>query len=209
MLDSTIITDPYIYCLENVLSKYQCKRIIDKFEKNSNQHHQGRTVGGVKLDVKNSKDLQISSEANWKREDKLFFKIVNTAITKYIDHLNSKHCLQNFTTGSDFKYGFSSSRVTDTGYQLQKTEPGKGYIWHSDYEHDDHKARVLTYIVYLNDVEEGWTQFYNGNQISPRAGRLAIFPATWTYVHQGHPPLQTKYLMTGWIHTNLEPNGTT
>tara|TARA_R100000773_G_scaffold26643_1_gene23153 strand:+ start:241 stop:858 length:618 start_codon:yes stop_codon:yes gene_type:complete len=205
MIDSTLITDPYIFCLENLLTKKQCERIIDKFEKKSDQHHQGRTVGGVHLDVKNSKDLQISDAEGWKREDKLFYKIVNTAIYQYFEYLNSKHNLKHFTTGNDFKYGFSSKHITDTGYQLQKTEPGKGYIWHSDYQHDNHKARVLTYIVYLNDVEEGWTQFYNGDQISPRAGRVVIFPATWTYIHQGHPPLQTKYIMTGWIHTNLEP----
>tara|TARA_B100001939_G_scaffold346715_1_gene366151 strand:+ start:1383 stop:2000 length:618 start_codon:yes stop_codon:yes gene_type:complete len=204
MLDSTTITDPYIFCIENVLTEKQCKRIIDKFEKKSDQHHQGRTEAGVRLDVKNSKDLQISYKEGWKREDKLFFKIVNTAVHSYYEYLNSKHNLKNFNNGNDFRYGFFSNNITDTGYQLQRTEPGKGYIWHSDYQHDDQKARILTYIIYLNDVEEGWTQFYNGDQISPRAGRAVIFPATWTYIHQGHPPLQTKYLMTGWIHTNLE-----
>ena len=93
--------------------------------------------------------------------------------------------------------------ITDTGYQIQKTEPGKGYVWHHDGQFDQFKTRELTYILYLNDVDEGWTQFYNGNQVSPRAGRVIIFPATWTYIHQGYPPKQTKYLMTGWLHANL------
>ena len=111
-----------------------------------------------------------------------------------------------FTTGKSFEYNLGTNNVTDTGYQIQKTNSGKGYIWHNDYEHDSQKSRMLTYIIYLNDVEEGWTQFYNGDQISPRAGRVVIFPATWTYVHQGYPPLQNKFLITGWIHSNLEPN---
>ena len=77
------------------------------------------------------------------------------------------------------------------------------YVWHHDGQFDQFKTRELTYILYLNDVDEGWTQFYNGNQVSPRAGRVIIFPATWTYIHQGYPPKQTKYLMTGWLHANL------
>ena len=86
-------------------------------------------------------------------------------------------------------------------YQIQKTEPGKGYIWHHDFvtssiDNIQH-TRHLTFVFYLNTVDEGWTQFYNGDQIAPETGTVVIF-LTWTYVHQGFPPLQTKYIMTGW-----------
>ena len=90
---------------------------------------------------------------------------------------------------------------------MQRTQPHHGYGWHTDFwATNENGIRILTFIFYLNTVREGWTQFYNGNQISPRAGRVIIFPATWTYVHQGYPPLQTKYLMTGWIYSNLKKN---
>ena len=208
MIDSTRITDPYIFCLENALLKEQCNKIIDKFE--ADPHIiQGRMSRGVDLAVKNSRDLGISGNNSWKEEDALFFNIINNAIRQYYGHLNSCHNLQIFTTGELYLYTAFSNYITDTGYQIQKTEPGKGYVWHNDFSHDNQKARELTYILYLNDVDEGWTQFYNGDQISPRAGRVVIFPATWTYVHQGYPPLQTKYLMTGWIHCNLEQHGKT
>ena len=121
MIDSTIITDPYIFCLENVLSKYQCKRIIDKFEKNSNQHHQGRTTGGVKLDVKNSTDLQISKHDDWKKEDNLFFNIINTSVQKYFEYLNSKSNLQMFTTGKSFDIFIPTVRYSGEDNQLLKT----------------------------------------------------------------------------------------
>lgn len=208
MIDSTRITDPYIFLLENELSKEQCNKIIDKFEADS-RLRQGIIHRGVDLNVKNSIDLPISEFANsdWKEEDALFFNIINNAIRRYYGHLNSKHDFHIFTTGEPYYYRQFSTYTTDTGYQIQKTEPGKGYVWHNDFAHDNQKARELTYILYLNDVDEGWTQFYNGDQISPRAGRVVIFPATWTYVHQGYPPLQTKYLMTGWVHCNLKPNG--
>ena len=31
-----------------------------------------------------------------------------------------------------------------------------------------------------------------------------IFPATWTYLHQGYPPKQNKYIVTGWIFESIE-----
>lgn len=203
MIDSTLITDPYIFCLDNMLSKQECNDIIKKFEDYIDITSQGVTGRGVNLDVKNSRDLNITQVEGWEKEDELFFKIINCSMNQYYEYINSKHNLSFFTTKEKLVIFPCQETITDTGYQIQKTEPGKGYIWHHDAQFDQFKSRELTYILYLNDVDEGWTQFYNGNQVSPRAGRVIIFPATWTYIHQGYPPKQTKYLMTGWLHANL------
>ena len=203
MIDSTLITDPYIFCLDNMLSKEECNDIIKKFEDHIDITSQGVTGRGVDLDIKNSKDLNISQVEGWEKEDELFFNIINSSMKQYYDYINSKHNLSFFTTKERLIIYPQRETITDTGYQIQKTEPGKGYVWHHDGQFDQFKTRELTYILYLNDVDEGWTQFYNGNQVSPRAGRVIIFPATWTYIHQGYPPKQTKYLMTGWLHANL------
>ena len=203
MIDSTLITDPYIFCLDNMLSKEECNDIIKKFEDHIDITSQGVTGRGVDLDIKNSKDLNITQVEGWEKEDELFFNIINSSMKQYYDYINSKHNLSFFTTKERLVIYPQRETITDTGYQIQKTEPGKGYVWHHDGQFDQFKTRELTYILYLNDVDEGWTQFYNGNQVSPRAGRVIIFPATWTYIHQGYPPKQTKYLMTGWLHANL------
>tara|TARA_B100001029_G_C15053035_1_gene452211 strand:- start:1057 stop:1683 length:627 start_codon:yes stop_codon:yes gene_type:complete len=200
MNNSTLITDPYIFCLDNTLSKQECQDIINKFEKDIDKTRQGVVGKGLDLAIKNSRDLQISSLKNWQKEDELFFKIISSTLNKYYEHLNFGHNFTSFTTGELYEFFPSKEDVTDTGYQIQKTDPGKGYVWHHDARFDKDKSRELTYILYLNDVDEGWTQFYNGNQIEPKAGRVVIFPATWTYLHQGYPPKQTKYLMTGWLH---------
>jgi len=126
----------------------------------------------------------------------------------YYNHLNSPlvNNFYNFTDPSQ-RHVYRPdcdpevTDLLDTGFQIQRTEVGKGYVWHDDSRLQGELLRYLTFILYLNTVEEGWTQFYNGNQVSPVAGRLVFFPATWTYVHQGYPPKQTKYLMTGWMHT--------
>ena len=204
MIDSTYITDPYIYVEDNCLSEVRCNEIIDKF--NNDRHRDGVTELGVDKSVKDSKDMHLSyGKQDWSEEDKLFAKIIATGHNNYYRHLNKE---SNFTffTNPEERHTFAphhdkNLELFDTGYQIQKTEPGKGYVWHDDFQLKFGALRYVTFILYLNSVEEGWTQFYNGNQVSPKAGRLVFFPATWTYVHQGYPPKQTKYLMTGWMHT--------
>ena len=52
----------------------------------------------------------------------------------------------------------------------------------------------------MNDIEEGGeTYFYNG-KVKPEAGKLILFPATWTYNHKGNmPKSDDKYIITGWF----------
>ena len=202
MEDSTRITDPYIWVTENLLSTRQCNSVIKKYEQNKKQAKQGVTGGGVQLHIKNSKDIVFDQATGWERQDKQFHKIVGNMLDGYVEHLKQAGDFPYFTTGEIFNclpYGISTGNYTDTGYQMQKTEPGKGYVWHHDFK----PSRVMTFIIYLNEVEEGWTQFYNGDQVSPKPGRGVMFPSTWTYVHQGYPPKQTKYLVTGWLHSDV------
>lgn len=90
-----------------------------------------------------------------------------------------------------------------TGYKLQRTRPSEGYhIWHCENSVSTYKGRCLSWILYLNDAEEGGeTEFlYLSKRVKPRAGRLIIFPAGFTHTHRGNPPLSgTKYIATGWL----------
>ena len=73
MIDSTLITDPYIYLEDNVLSEVRCKEIINKF--NNDKHYQGITGKGVDLDIKNSKDMHLSeTEQDWSEKIHYFLK---------------------------------------------------------------------------------------------------------------------------------------
>ena len=209
MIDTTIITDPYIFIQDNMLSEYKCNEIIKKFDADEANHTQGATGAGIDLLIKNSKDLQVSQHKHWKEEDQIFHDIILKGHIDYYNHLNSPlvNNFYNFTNPSQrhvYKPNCDAdgTELLDTGFQIQRTEIGKGYVWHDDFRLDGEMLRYLTFILYLNTVEEGWTQFYNGNQVSPVAGRLVFFPATWPYVHQGYPPKQTKYIMTGWMHTH-------
>ena len=211
IVDTTRITDPYIYVWDKEIPEETCNKIITKFEKNINESYQGVTSGGVNLNIKNSRDICVSDKLEtWEEEDKLFYGVINDAGASYYQHLNQSSNYIYFTTNEKHVFTPITEEVIDSGYQIQKTDPGKGYIWHNDFTYNDNLIRTLTFILYLNTVEEGWTQFYNGDQVAPVAGRVVIFPATLTYLHQGYPPKQTKYLMTGWLHAKPEEtNGKT
>lgn len=88
-------------------------------------------------------------------------------------------------------------------HKLQKTLPTEGYhVWHTENMGRSSCNRLLTYILYLNDVEEGGeTEFlYYGKRIKPTAGTLVLWPAGFTHVHRGNPPLSgEKYILTGWV----------
>lgn len=89
--------------------------------------------------------------------------------------------------------------------KMQKTYPGGGYHnWHTEHcnQINSHNA-LLAWMVYLNDVDDGGeTEFlYQQKRISPKRNRFVVWPAGFTHLHRGNPPLkEVKYVTTGWIH---------
>jgi hypothetical protein len=88
-------------------------------------------------------------------------------------------------------------------FKVQRTSPNEGYhIWHFEDTTRMQRNRLLTFMVYLNDIEDGGeTEFlYLSKRIKPVAGRVLIWPAGYTHTHRGNPPLKdTKYIITGWV----------
>ena len=63
-------------------------------------------------------------------------------------------------------------------------------------------SEKLTFILYLNDIEEGGeTEFlYYSKRIKAEKGKLIMWPAGFTHTHRGNPPLtDVKYILTGWL----------
>lgn len=183
------LNDPYYYIDKNALTKETCKEIIDLFE--SLPQHKGVTSGGLMLDTKRTFEVQIQGE-QWKEYDAILCESLYRAVDNYSIQLINK-CNNNT---------LMDQTVTDTGYQIQKYIKYDGYYkWHSDEKiNNENSARAITFLWYLNDIEEGGeTYFYNG-KVKPEAGKLILFPATWTYNHKGNmPKSDDKYIITGWV----------
>ena len=111
-------------------------------------------------------------------------------------------CLEEYIEWYPFlgDWNFHSS-----GCLLQKTEPTQGYhSFHSETSELSNASRTLVWSVYFNDVAEGGeTEFlYQKQKIKPKSGRIVIFPGSFTHLHRGNPPYETKYIATGWLATN-------
>ena len=95
-----------------------------------------------------------------------------------------------------------SGRHTNYSFKIQKTKVGGGYhVWHYESGNRENSNRLLTWILYLNDVHEGGeTEFlYQHMRVKPEQGTLVIWPAAFTHTHRGNPPLSNeKYIVTGW-----------
>jgi hypothetical protein len=87
--------------------------------------------------------------------------------------------------------------------KIQRTLPGQGYhVWHAECQGRKHTDRILAFILYLNKVTDGGeTEFlYQNMRVNPLVGRLLIFPAHFTHLHRGNPPLKgEKFILTGWV----------
>ncbi len=182
----------YFFIKRNVLDEDFCKHCIDKFNKDD-KRYEGVVHGGVYPDVKRSTDLTISDNDNWKEEDNIFCTTLTSSLDEYLRWLPDHH-----REVIPFPQ--------DTGYQIQRTDPGGFYHWH----HDQWRNRRITFIWYLNDiVEDGYTEFSTGYKVQPETGKLLMFPALWPWVHRGFPPKsEVKYICTGWLYArwNEEEN---
>lgn len=182
---------------KNSLPKIICNNIINIFE-NSENKKEGETLSGINKEIKFSLDLHGNDIENeeWKYIEKIIRKELNNKLEIYYYEINNGELKEPMFQ--------PYNHIEDSGFQIQKYNMGEGfYNFHNDFNIiEPDKFRVLTYLWYLNEVEEGGeTEFYNGMKIKPEKGTLLIFPSTWTYTHKGNIPLSSnKIIMTGWIY---------
>ena len=194
--------DPYFYVNSTSLTKEQCENIIKKFENQSKNHRPGVTGGGHNPSLKRTKEINVSRTPGWQEEDTLLCEALRTALSEYALKVAT------LCNNPEIISHMSGGNTIDTGYQIQKYDKGQGiYNWHHDFViNSDVSARQLTFLWYINNVEEGGETLFFHGKIKPKAGTLIIFPATWNYNHKGCVPTSgDKYIITGWVSNKTGP----
>tara|TARA_B100000287_G_scaffold38281_1_gene35087 strand:+ start:3555 stop:4181 length:627 start_codon:yes stop_codon:yes gene_type:complete len=184
----------FIYVKDNALSSKDCERAIKFFELNSKDHSAGRTSGGVNKEYKNSMDW-----CKWFPDkdalDIMFMDCMKIMCEEYKERHSALQHLPD------------SWHITPA-YNMQKYEPGGGfYNWHC--EHGDWTSfpdsnnirRNLAWMIYLNDVPDGGTDFLEQDYTcEAKAGRAVLWPAYWTHTHKSQiSNTLPKYIATGWF----------
>lgn len=181
----------YLEEYDNVLDKEFCNYIIEFFLKEKNTH-EGQTASGVNKQVKNTTDFHLKNNTNeeWINIDNKLYNALHI-------------CLENYR--NKYKAFRIFEKIDDTGFQIQRYIKNEGfYIYHNDFLAEKEKYRILTFLFYLNDVEEGGeTEFFYGNTlIKPKMGKCVLFPASWTFPHKAHIPISgDKFIITGWLYS--------
>lgn len=195
--------DPFIQVYDKVLPDNFCDHLINIHNNNSMYINIGFT--GTKIDHKTrvpwkvSKDLLLSdNRLNFQQENQMLHNITGSYINKYLDKLHHMYGSVDSTGG------------IVSLFQIQYNEKNKGRYWfHNDDSVDNINGKLitrhLTYLYYLNDVQDGGETIFMNCKIKPKKGRLLIFPSTWTYIHGGNIPISNdKYILTGWYYREMK-----
>ena len=130
-------------------------------------------------------DEKIHSELQLTHEFNDFFKYMNNEIIRQYS----------------FEYPDVGHPVAHEG-KIQNTQPSEGYhVWHSEWNYEVPR-RQLAYALFLNDVDEGGELefLHQSIRIKPRKGDMVVWPAFWSHLHRGNPPLSgEKWIVTGWF----------
>lgn len=220
----------FIEVFPDVLSPEFCQSFIQTFEQ-SDKKYQGRTGGGVDLSKKISQDIMLNQHTEFQPileqifppitdtliqyVEKYFFSLIS-GISLTVAHPETKKAVlltaDNWeeigkpNVGNLVRYLFRLAPINAQKYT--KGEGNYGY-WHSEIfpqtGPNDALHRILLFIIYLNDVEEGGETdfFYQNRSVKPKAGSMVVAPCGFTHTHRGNVPVSSdKYIFTSWMLFN-------
>lgn len=167
-----------------------CDKLIDYYEFNKEFCFDGVTLkhGGERKDIKDSKDL-IVGYSNFDNIIGEYRKQLQLVLNHYME-----------------KYPYSSkveSFDICENYNMQKYPVGGGFkAWHSEITDHYRLIRHLVFMTYLNDVDDGGTEFAHQNiKTKAEKGLTLIWPTAWTHAHRGVVSnTKEKYIITGWYN---------
>ena len=91
-------------------------------------------------------------------------------------------------------------------FKIHKVRKTEGYhTWHYEKSSSQNLERFITYMTYLEVPEKGGeTEFLHQSlRMKPVVGKTLLWPAGFTHMHRGNPPLVgEKMYITGWFHTS-------
>ena len=191
--------------MEDFIGRYECPielcdELVKYYHDNKERHLKGETKAynptgtipnALDQTVKDSIELGIN----------LPEVAHNPIFQKYHKHLSE--CLDKYVN----KYeGLRYLHVFDLieSYNIQHYPIGGGYKkWHSERGGDlDHTIKkVLVFMTYLNDLDDGGTMFKHYDLTEKAVkGKTLLFSADWVHLHKGQiSQTKEKTIVTGWL----------
>ena len=123
----------------------------------------------------------------WVKHHDTIMNVFDEYIEKYVTSLD---CGPDFPFNSSYEE-FRMKRYENDGHDQFKD--------HVDVQDHPTARRMLTMFIYLNDVSEGGETYFPklDLKITPRCGKLLIFPPLWMFRHAGLPPVSNEKCIIG------------
>ena len=209
----------YIYQYPKSLSSDFCDEIINAYENETNKY-EGVTRSGMNKSIKDTTDFRLNhfedTPEHWKNIDIKLYSELTIRVNEYIKMINNEENYKKENNYNELYENIPVKVITDDGFLIQKYKKNSGkYVYHDDFSihFETKRHRIITYLWYLNDIDEGGhTEFWGHYKVKPEKGKLIFFPACWCFPHRGNMPISNdKYIITGWFyveHNKLPENMT-
>ena len=183
----------FIGSYTNAISQYNCQKIITIFETSSDRQRKGIFSHGGNIEKLYSEDIKKSTDITYSFfNDDRVTNIIRSGLFSCLDLYKKEY--------PPLDTCMSPWAVT-AAYNIQRYRPGEGYFREHCEAGYKSSERALAWMLYLNDVEDGGTEFPSYNLTTEaEQGKILIWPAYWTHSHRGVvSQTKSKYIATGWF----------
>lgn len=184
----------YILPYESLIGGYTipeniCDEVVNFYKKSNDKKPGEQYVDGnitVNKDFKESTEVNVSIHQT--SELKNYFNILSVCLDRYLKKYYYSNEVESFSIVENVN--------------IQHYPKNGGFKkWHFENAGNPKSIfRHLVFMTYLNDVNDGGTEFlYQGLKTPAKKGLTVIWPATWTHTHKGEiSKTKEKYIITGW-----------
>ena len=169
-----------------------CGDLIEFFDNHPEEQKQGSNASSKDLSVKDRMDITISPNQLLVPGNEVFKTYIEGLFVCYKDYLVQWPFLSQI--GRNLEIGKFNLAKYEHGQHFQKL--------HTERSGLSTLHRVLAWMTYLNDVEQGGSTYFNHYDldIKPKKGLTLLWPAEWTHSHKGNVLKSgLKYIITGWL----------
>ncbi len=176
-----------IHVYDNVLDLNTCETLIKLFEDNiDKQEHIENNSKPNFTQFNLTKNSNLSEKIQ--NIHNYLIQIVFTYKKIYCNSIKNNY----FPTQHNFEE-FRIKKYNNNGKDLFDT--------HVDVMDFSTARRFLSFFWYLNDVNDGGETIFEKLTITPKIGRMVVFPPLWMFPHKGEIPISNpKYLLSTYLH---------
>ena len=188
-----------IQVVDGLLDEEVCRSFLVRMNQLWSFSFAGETLSGVDAKTKLTEDLRYNKNLLndcWSDADIVLDQQICQAITSAVAIYKQ-----------EYRHLDDWGNIIDSGFQVQKYAKSYGYYRpHVDsfpMPFSSVGDRVLAMVIYLNDVDYGGETNFPLHEVAvtPKAGRIVFFPATWTHPHESRVPISgDKWIVSSFIN---------